>query len=32
MTALKLNKTGYAVAIDIGDPTSPHGSIHPRRK
>jgi len=32
MAALKLPKTGYAVAIDLGDPTSPQGSIHPRRK
>ncbi len=30
--ALKLPQTGMAVAIDIGDPTSPEGSIHPRRK
>lgn len=30
--ALKLPNTGMAVAIDIGDPTSPEGSIHPRRK
>jgi len=32
MAALKLPKVGYAVAIDIGDPTSPFGDIHPRRK
>ena len=32
MAALKLKKVGYAVAIDLGDPTSPQGSIHPRRK
>ena len=30
--ALKLPKTGFATAIDLGDPTSPQGSIHPRRK
>ena len=32
MAALKLPKVGYGVAIDLGDPTSPQGSIHPRRK
>ena len=32
MTALLLPKVGYATAIDLGDPTSPHGNIHPRRK
>jgi sialate O-acetylesterase len=32
MCALKLPSTGYAIALDIGDPKSPHGSIHPRRK
>ena len=32
MVALKLPDVGYAVAIDIGDSTSPEGSIHPRRK
>jgi hypothetical protein len=32
MAALALPKVGYATAIDIGDPTSPLGSIHPRRK
>jgi len=32
MAALQLPKTGYAVAIDLGDPSSPQGSIHPRRK
>ena len=32
MAALKLKDVGYALAIDIGDPTSPFGSIHPRRK
>jgi len=32
MAALKLPRTGVAVAIDLGDPSSPRGSIHPRRK
>ena len=32
MAALKLKDVGYAVAIDIGDLTSPAGCIHPRRK
>jgi sialate O-acetylesterase len=32
MAALQLPKTGFACAIDIGDPTSPAGGIHPRRK
>jgi len=32
MTALQLPKTGYAVAIDLGDRHSPVTSIHPRRK
>lgn len=32
MAALKLDNVGYALAIDIGDPTSPEGNIHPRRK
>ena len=32
MAALKLPKTGYAVAIDLGDPHSPDSPIHPRRK
>lgn len=32
MAALKLPRVGYALAIDIGDPTSPEGNIHPRRK
>eukprot|EP00563_Minutocellus_polymorphus_P017739 CAMPEP_0197720292 /NCGR_PEP_ID=MMETSP1434-20131217/3704_1 /TAXON_ID=265543 /ORGANISM="Minutocellus polymorphus, Strain CCMP3303" /LENGTH=543 /DNA_ID=CAMNT_0043305137 /DNA_START=238 /DNA_END=1869 /DNA_ORIENTATION=+ len=32
MAALKLDDVSYAVAIDIGDPTSPWGAIHPRRK
>ena len=32
MAALKLSNVGYAVAIDLGDPTSPEGSIHLRRK
>ena len=30
--ALQLPQVGLAVAIDLGDPTSPRGSIHPRRK
>jgi hypothetical protein len=30
--ALKLPATGYAVALDLGDPSSPFSSIHPRRK
>ena len=30
--ALKLPDTGYAVSLDLGDPVSPFGSIHPRRK
>jgi len=32
MAALKLPKTGYAVAIDLGDAHSPVNPIHPRRK
>lgn len=32
MVALQLPNVGYAVAIDIGDISSPMGSIHPRRK
>lgn len=32
MAALQLPKTGYAVAIDLGDIHSPVSSIHPRRK
>jgi sialate O-acetylesterase len=32
MAALNLHDVGYAVAIDLGDPQSPFGSIHPRRK
>ena len=32
MAALKLNKTGFAVAIDLGDLHSPVTPIHPRRK
>jgi sialate O-acetylesterase len=32
MVALELPKVGYAVAVDIGDISSPMGSIHPRRK
>lgn len=32
MCALKLPQTGYAIALDLGDPTSHAGSIHPRRK
>ena len=30
--ALQLPKVGFAVALDLGDLTSPSGSIHPRRK
>lgn len=32
MVALKLKNTCSAIAIDIGDPTSNYGQIHPRRK
>ena len=32
MSALSLENVGWANAIDLGDPTSPQGSIHPRRK
>ena len=32
MAALKLNNTGFAVAIDLGDLHSPVTPIHPRRK
>ena len=32
MAALRLPKTGYAVAIDLGDAHSPDTPIHPRRK
>ena len=28
----RLQNVFMAVAIDLGDPTSPHGSIHPRDK
>ena len=27
-----MTNVGYAVAIDLGDKSSPEGSIHPRRK
>ena len=30
--ALALPRVGRALAIDLGDPSSPEGSIHPRRK
>jgi len=30
--ALALPRVGVAIATDLGDPTSPHGSIHSRRK
>jgi sialate O-acetylesterase len=30
--ALKLDKVSFATAIDLGDPPSPDGAIHPRRK
>ncbi|KAL3942402.1 MAG: hypothetical protein SGBAC_003396 [Bacillariaceae sp.] len=30
--ALKLDQVGFATAIDIADPSSPAGGIHPRRK
>ena len=32
MAALKLDLVGYAVAVDLGDPTSPLTAIHSRRK
>ena len=32
LEALKLPNVGFAIATDIGDPTSPFGSIHPRNK
>jgi len=32
LAALKLPFVGYASAIDLGDPTSPFGSVHPRDK
>lgn len=32
LAATQLPKVGFATAIDIGDPSSPHESIHPRRK
>ena len=32
LAALKLPRTGFATAIDLGDPTGPFGDIHPRRK
>lgn len=32
MNALQLNKVGYASAVDLGDPTSPFGDVHPRDK
>merc|ERR1712100_547731 len=31
-SALKLKNIGYAVAVDIGDVSSPARSVHPRRK
>ena len=30
--ALKLPNVGYATATDVGDPTSPYISVHPRNK
>lgn len=30
--ALRLPKVGSVTAIDLGDPSSPNGAIHPRRK
>jgi hypothetical protein len=32
LSALSLPNVGYATAMDLGDPTSPEGSIHPRFK
>jgi len=32
LNALKLNKVGFASAVDLGDPTSPYGDVHPRDK
>ena len=32
MAALRLKRTGYAVAVDLGDAHSPVNPIHPRRK
>ncbi|KAL3925697.1 MAG: hypothetical protein SGILL_000229 [Bacillariaceae sp.] len=32
LAATQLPKVGFATAIDIGDPSSPAGSVHPRRK
>lgn len=31
-SALDLERVNVALAIDLGDPTSTHGAIHPRRK
>lgn len=30
--ALKLANVGMATAMDLGDPTSPNGAIHPENK
>lgn len=32
MSGLSLNHTGMATAVDLGDPDSPIGNIHPRNK
>ena len=32
LESLALENVGYAIATDIGDPTGPFGSIHPRNK
>eukprot|EP00035_Acanthoeca_spectabilis_P032117 m.17253 g.17253 ORF g.17253 m.17253 type:complete len:558 (+) comp5161_c0_seq1:35-1708(+) len=32
LTALQLHNTGYASAIDLGDPTSPYGNVHFQNK
>lgn len=32
LSTLSLPNTGYAIGTDIGDPTGPFGSVHPRNK
>jgi sialate O-acetylesterase len=32
LDATQLPKVGFATAVDLGDPSSPSGAVHPRRK
>lgn len=32
LAALSLPSVGFATAVDLGDPTAPYGSVHPRAK